>query len=222
MKKYAAVMIAAIAAGALSFTAQANPLPINGGITFNVTAYSADGSGFGNLNPAAHAGVLTVATLSTSPVTGTVDLAPLTGESANVNLPVVLYQAGAAVSGLFFSVVHGGNTWYFVESDQVGGTYNTSSHNGITSSTYSEIGFGWVEELAGINNPGGALLAGGLQDQGTWTFSLSDSGVAGQNNQGGSANASFTFTPIPDGGLTVALLGGALVGLHAVRRKLNK
>ena len=29
-----------------------------------------------------------------------------------------------------------------------------------------------------------------------------------------------TLTPVPDGGLTVALLGGALVGLQALRRKL--
>jgi hypothetical protein len=45
-----------------------------------------------------------------------------------------------------------------------------------------------------------------------------------QGNQGGNAFAisqDFTPTTVPDGGLTLTLLGGVLVGLETLRRKIR-
>jgi hypothetical protein len=83
-------------------------------------------------------------------------------------------------------------------------------------------------DLTGID--GTSTLGGGLLISGTGWVSSTDvtlSGTAGtfyfdaEPNGGGDT---FTFdagTSAPDGGLTVALLGGGLVGLGALRRKLS-
>ena len=54
--------------------------------------------------------------------------------------------------------------------------------------------------------------SGGYSDQATFGFNASDSAASPQGNDRQSA---------PDGGLTVALLGGALAALGALRRKLS-
>jgi hypothetical protein len=68
----------------------------------------------------------------------------------------------------------------------------------------------------------GTLHVDGFDDTpGTWSFTIS--------NPGGGAHANFDFTfansqtaaGVPDGGMTVALLGIAFVGLEGFRRKLG-
>jgi VPDSG-CTERM motif len=68
----------------------------------------------------------------------------------------------------------------------------------------------------------GTLHVTGFDDTpGSWSFTIS--------NPGGGAHANFDFTfansqtgaGVPDGGVTVALLGLALVGVEVLRRKLK-
>jgi len=62
-----------------------------------------------------------------------------------------------------------------------------------------------------IGGSGTATVTGYATTGGIWDLTLSQSG------------SSFGFTSnttVPDGGLTVALLGGALIGLQVLRRKL--
>jgi len=66
----------------------------------------------------------------------------------------------------------------------------------------------------------GTLTAPGFSPTvGNFTLTVTDS------SGGSSGTATFGFgssdTAVPDGGLTVALMGGALLGLGAVRRKLG-
>jgi|ERR1035441_2376595 hypothetical protein len=72
------------------------------------------------------------------------------------------------------------------------------------------LGSGTLKET-GLVNPSDTT--------GAWSFTIS--------NAGGGAHADFSFTfansqtaAVPDGGLTVALLGAALSGLALIRRKL--
>jgi hypothetical protein len=224
LKNYLVLIAAAAATGALSFSAQANAIPLDGGVSFNITGYAANGTGVGDLDPVAN--ILTVSSLSSTTIASSdPDFASLVGKTPSFNLPIALYALGnPTLNGVFFSVVTGGNTWYFTESEQNGGNYTHATHNGQTSVTYTESGFGWVEELAGVNNPLGALIAGGIQDQGTWTLELQDSGTrpGAPTHPGGSSSAIFTYTAVPDGGMTITLLGGAFLGLHAIRRKLSR
>jgi hypothetical protein len=65
-----------------------------------------------------------------------------------------------------------------------------------------------------LEGTGTATISGGLYDPtpGYWTLSTSGTG----------ASISFSsFTSVPDGGTTVALLGMALLGVDGLRRKLK-
>ena len=69
-----------------------------------------------------------------------------------------------------------------------------------------------------LSGAGTAHVTGLTDTAGTWTFTATSTGT--------SVSAMFGFvsseTSVPDGGLTVALLGFALVGVEGLRRKLRK
>jgi hypothetical protein len=72
-------------------------------------------------------------------------------------------------------------------------------------------GLAWASLVNTANNPGFNLWGNG---PGSYTlFDASDTEYYG-------ANGAATLTAVPDGGMTFGLLGGALVGLQALRRKL--
>jgi hypothetical protein len=206
MKKYSAI-IAAIAASVLSFTAQANPLPqLQGSIAYNGT-YVADGTGVGDLTGATK---LTSMTGNVEQGTGysSGSFTVLGTAAINFNTPVSLLYPSSYPSGiLLFSVNGPGSTlWEFFTT---GTTYSSGLIGYGTTAVEQLTGNGYVEEFNSSSN----LIAGGAGDTGTWGISLNASGASLQFS--GS-------TAVPDGGLTVALLGGALVALQAFRRKLLK
>jgi len=76
--------------------------------------------------------------------------------------------------------------------------------------------------VTSFNSDGGAVslvAEGGRWDTGN-TFQLPTQNVGGYGQPDPVFQAGTFAVGVPDGGLTIALLGGALVGLQALRRKL--
>ena len=118
-----------------------------------------------------------------------------------------------------FNAVPGGQglislTVYFYN---LGNVDLTTGYGGGSTGGYLNGGVNWT-----FNNPG--ILSGEV-----WFYSPISPGFGGITAQdGGTWNSGSGNAPaygivvpgVPDGGLTVALLGGALVGLQVLRRKL--
>jgi len=79
---------------------------------------------------------------------------------------------------------------------------------------------GSVINPTSVENTGNGLISfvgGGLYLSGSEAYPTSvDSGPANRYDAG-----TFEFTAVPDGGLTAGLLGGALIGIGALRRKFS-
>jgi hypothetical protein len=189
MKKYTAV-IAAIAASALSFSAQAT---LTGTFGFSGSA-DTDGTAWGNPLTFVDLTAASMANNNTGSYAAIDNLATTFINPVNVQVGAPSFEV--------FTVTLGVDTWAFYSTAVLQSGYNPS-----LSSQYAVAGLGLMTEWDGAT----------LLDQsaaGVWTLGI--------NNTGGS----FTFAgtgggTIPDGGMTITLLGGALIALQAIRRKLG-
>ena len=193
MKKYSAIL-AVVAASALCFSAQANP--ILGSIAFGGGTYTIFSGGPG-LSPAATINVMNESVIN--PTTGS--FAPLVGDAATFNNPVSLAIGPSGAE--LFSVFDGANTWVLWD------VTTTGSGPGLPG-TYNAGGVGDFVEYLGAGIGGPALATSSL---GLWNFSADTAG------------ASFAFNgtaAVPDGGLTIAMLGCVLLGFSGIRSRLGK
>ena len=214
MKKYS-VIIAVVAASVLSFTAQAGPITqLQGSIGFGGGTYTANGTGLSQLYGATAITSITGEKV-TAPSTG--NFAALVGDAAAFTVtqgppanpfPLAVESFSSLNGGLgflLFSVTDGsGDTWnFFTTSTTLSNPISTSG--GTTTNIWVLSGNGAATETNSVGVEIGQALGG------TWTLQASASGNS-LTFQGNGA--------LPDGGTTVALLGGALVGLQVFRRKL--
>jgi hypothetical protein len=143
---------------------------------------------------------------ATTVSSGTQAYAGTTGASVTWNngaLPLWFAPAGGIenISDLW-SFTSGGSTYTFSLASITSWVVNGADTQGL---------------LSGL----GTLSATGYSaTPGNFTLTITDS------SGGASAQATFGFgasnTALPDGGLTASLLGGAFLGLAALRRKLNR
>jgi hypothetical protein len=199
MKKYTAIT-AAIAASALSFAAQATTV-LTGSIGF---------AGSANIGAQTWGPGLTYVTVTSASInqTGnTASFSPLSGDTAIFNNPVSLVVANYSSldngwGKLMFTVIDGsGDTWQFFDVATTASAFSSQLNQ------FGASGTGDVIEWSPSAQPLGTSAVG------YWNVDVSNEG------------ASYTFggtqySPVPDGGLTVALLGGSLIALQAFRRKL--
>jgi hypothetical protein len=108
--------------------------------------------------------------------------------------------------------------WTFVPSSarpalwSVGGfTFDLSATTGVDRPLIGGIQFLVISGVGTIFGP-----AGFTPTQGKWSFSTQAPAV------GGKFSFSASTTAVPDGGMTVALLGAALIGLGAYRAKFAR
>jgi hypothetical protein len=206
MKKYTAI-IAAIAASALSFTAQATPLPLNGDLGF---------SGTPNIGsqtwPALTYVNVSAATLNAS-TSGS--FAGLVGDTAAFNNPVQLSVASYGTPGtVMFTVYDAVNNDTYAFYD-IATTYSAWQVPVNGQNQFLASGTGDVIEYAG---------SGGYNGIGSFGTEINSSGSGVWQIDVNHLGSAFSFdgvASVPDGGLTVTLLGAALVGLQAFRRKLS-
>ena len=161
-----------------------------GDITINSTSFA---------SATAATAFASVNTSATS--TGTYAVVPgLTGVTWTTPLSFLL---GAQVVNNLWSFTVLGETYGFNLASITG--YSVSGGDSFAQLT----GFGTLTATGAINYDPTA---------GNFTLSMTDS------SGGGGTTASFGFsasnTALPDGGLTVAMLGGVLVGLQILRRKV--
>lgn len=198
MKKQT-MIIAAIAATALSFTAQATTT-LTGSLGFDGSA-SIGGQTWPNL---------TYVTVTGASIDNTANnsYAGLVGDTATFNNPVELaianYSAdNGGLGTLLFSVVDAsGNIWGFFDLATTASGYSSAFNQ------YQVAGTGVIGEW---NSNGSVML--GESAVGGWNADVSNSGTS-------FAFAGTGLSTIPDSGTTMTLLGGSLLALQAIRRKL--
>jgi len=212
MKKYT-VILAAIAASALSYSAQATPI-IYGSVGFGGGTFQADGD---PSTPAGLTGAANITSVSGESIeTGTGSFAALVPPNDALNpseltpvfsTPISLAVNSYGSSGiLLFTVVNGSDTYYF---------YDTATM-GSVASYISGVAVGWTIDGSGyVDEYSGDSLIG-QSYPGLWSIGLNATSGDSIEFQGDDSSPET----VPDGGLTVVLLGGALVGLQAFRRKL--
>jgi hypothetical protein len=110
-------------------------------------------------------------------------------------------QVSSTPAPLLWTVVSGGNTYTF------GATTSTVTEQGfVTSAGSYELnmgGKGWAE-INGVD-----------QTAGTWVITASETGLAV------GFESSASVVGVPDTGMTLGLLGSAMLGLQGLRRKLG-
>jgi hypothetical protein len=184
---------------ALGLAATVQAIPITGEVDMSGTVTLANGSG-----PTTLLGNATKATAFTGVTVGGVPTGNFAGSFSSI----------ATWVGFGWSPFVAPATqplWYF---DYAGNHFSfdltsvTVMHQ--DNSFLNLLGSGTLKET-GVVNPDNTT--------GAWSFTIS--------NAGGGAHSDFSFTfansqtaAVPDGGLTVALLGAALSGLALIRRKL--
>lgn len=197
MKLKTTLMLGAVTL-ALGFSTAANAAFINGTINFSSGAGTGlllrDAGGGNTTNLAAAVGVNNWGTPQVDLTSGNFTVIP-SGTAATFTAPWI-FDPSTATSPLW-SVTFGGTTF----------TFN------LTSSTIQ------VRNSVALYVTGTGTVTGtGFQaTPGTWSFSPSNR----PDGQGRFSWAGSTGTGVPDGGTTVALLGGALLGLAGLRRKFN-
>jgi hypothetical protein len=196
MNKLAILASVAVASTVVMQQAQANSITgfvaMSGGITLNSDSLASATSG-------------TFETVPTPDVTG--------GDGS------YLGTVGATVTWTGSTLTFGSGSesitplWTFSSGGE------TFSFNLSTITGYSVTGGDTVADLTGTGTLTGT--GGTTYTPTAGTFSLSIDDVTG----GASGQASFGFassdSAVPDGGLTVALLGGSLIALQAFRRKIQ-
>jgi len=102
-------------------------------------------------------------------------------------------------------------TWVDIEQFGTGGTLNTVGDLNLTGITYS----GANADLVALKN------AGSAGDVLTFQFIPAQTLTFLKANAAQTSFSGTIHTNVPDGGLTLSLLGFALVGIEGVRRKLT-
>jgi hypothetical protein len=177
---------------------QAIPVPITGTIDFG--AHSA------TVNNSFPAGTetkfLTINMATVEPGTATGSYAPLTGGEAVTFTPFTFTAITPSTPLDLWKIISGGVTYNF-EATDVSFIFKGNDFLDISGSGYATI-------------TGGATHY--AQTEGTWSITDTKSG-----------NSAITFSsalainePVPDGGLTVSMLGAGLVGCALFARKTAK
>jgi VPDSG-CTERM motif len=190
--KLSAKMGAALAV--LAFTASAQAAFITGAINFSST----NGLVFQNSGG--------VATTNLAAATGVQSWG-----TATVNGSSGSFSSVAPGTGVVFAA-----PWIFNPSTAYTPLWTSGgfSFNLTSSSIVFQSASGLVVSGTGIVNGTGFDAT-----PGTWSFAPSAGSAVGGRF---SWSASTSANPAPDGGTTVALLGGALLGLHGLRRKFSR
>lgn len=196
LKMLSVLAVAAMGVGLLSLQAHANPIPITGHLAMVGTA-TLDGTVSTANNAAVTLAFETIGSGAYLPVNGNGDLATWNsfGWNPQVVTPAPLWT--------FFDGGTG-DTYSF--------TLTSVQKDPSSTSTYLDItGIG----IASISGPGQQYL----DTESHFTFTITDT-------TGSQTGAGFSFNSdnnsIPDGGLTVSLLGFVMVGFEGLRRKLSK
>jgi hypothetical protein len=170
---------------------------------------------------------------ATNPITGAIDMS---GTANNLNSTLL----GSATSVAFFTgvTVGGTPTGTFAGTSGASVTWSgfswpsnvlvaplwtfTSGANTYSFDLANVSVFSQSNSFLNLMGSGTFHVTGFDDTPGLWSFTIS--------NPGGGAHANFDFTfansqtatgGVPDGGMTVALLGLALVGVEVLRRKLK-
>ena len=184
------IKIAGAAVAALAVTASLHAAPITGGVAIGGD-YTSDATG-GNL--------MTATTITTIP--GTFTASDLSGTFASGTItditfasPITVNPAGNLVPNKVLWTLKIGTTTYTF-------TVNSETQTVDVPTDLSLTGAGTFSDNAGDASVAGTYTLGFTATGGTFSFS-------GDNQ-----------VNVPDGGTTAMLLGGALMGLGLLKRKL--
>jgi hypothetical protein len=217
------VIAAALLAIAGPHQVQADPVTGSIGFTGSFT----DSATFnGSALPTLYGANYITSITATVPTSGngapTGSYAPTAGDTATFQTPISL-ATGLPVSSVtgaplpvpteLWSVEAGSDTFAFFVNSVTENTGVLPPIPNFGSYIDTISGTGYVEEIG----PSGVI---GGPTTGTWSIQLAES------TSGGAGTASFEFGataqtsgPVPDGGLTISLLGGSLLAIAALRRR---
>jgi hypothetical protein len=193
-----------LAAGAMALMlalpqAQANP-SLNGSIGFAGTFAVPSGSTLGNTKELD--GITATVVGIPSPPTGS--FLGTAGTTANFADPLFLTSSASYVAPFtLWSFTTGGNAYLFEATSET--ILLQSSVNG---GILDLVGNGW------------ATINGLDQTPGTWSLTASASGTAPKVTFGFESTATVVGS-VPDSGMTLGLLGSAMLALQGLRRKLG-
>jgi hypothetical protein len=191
------LLVAAALFASVLFSEHAQAIPITGTVDMSGTA-TLDNIFLGSANAATGFSGVTVGGTPTGAFTGTAG-SSVTWSPFNWIIPTL--------PGTLWSYVSGTRTYSFVLSTVSVVLQNNSFLNLMGAGTLSITGAGPSYD----------------DTQGTWSFTISNSdGGAHDNFAFTFANSQTAVPPrVPDGGLTLALLGFVLMGAEGLRRKLK-
>jgi len=208
---------AALTLMCLARTSYANPTTLAGDIEFDSGSYTTDVGG----NGTGTAPAKIIETVTGAKVSGGVN-APdgvfgsiPSGTAVTFNTPITFNPPTSRDP--LWTVNSGGDTYEFVATTMGPPAYQAAGGGVATGSTkianISLAGFGYVD----VYPIGDGGIPADLIDvsTGTWSIGLNN------NNTKLSFQAGATVEGVPDGGTTVSLLGGALLAIAALRRKMS-
>jgi hypothetical protein len=196
IQKLAILAGAVLAVALVAQQVQANQITgsvnMSGGLTLGV------GSAGNSLNTASEVFSFGATTVSS----GTQTYSATSGATVTWSGLPLLFATGAQSKSDLWSFTSSGKTYTFSLASISSWTVNAGDTQGLLS------GLGTLDATGYSTTPG------------NFTLTITDS------SGGSSAQATFGFgasnTALPDGGLTASLLGGAFLGLAALRRKLSR
>jgi len=165
------------------------------GYSLNVTLSNGNGDSIGNLG--AISGVFSIGAVS---ISGTTESAPVTGSGV-----MSIFDGSATLTG---TVV-----WNMISTTGTGSTLNVNGVLNLTSITYA----GGGSDLGALAAAGSAYEVITLQFVPAKTLTTLANATSPLTT---SFSGSIT-TAVPDGGMTIALLGLALLGVGGLHRKLT-
>ncbi|MGA2173612.1 MAG: VPDSG-CTERM sorting domain-containing protein [Verrucomicrobiota bacterium] len=222
MKKYSAIL-AALAATAVSMTAM--------GDTIQYTHWTSDNLGLGQVygtlggvnvtysgevafDQLNNTGTYWYTDPSQVPGSGTEYLNAVVGNTPSTSDMIAITGASVVDTFTFSSPVT--DPVMLLVSLGQSGIHTTYTFN--TPFTVLSDGPGWWGGPGTLVQSGNALT--GIEGDGSIEFVGTYSSISFVGSAPEYWNGFTIGTPVPDGGLTAALLGGALVGLQALRRKM--
>ena len=165
------------------------------GYSLNVTLSNGNGDSIGNLGSIS--GVFSIGAVS---ISGTTESAPVTGSGV-----MTIFDGSATLTGTI--------VWNQISTTGTGSTLNVNGVLNLTSITY-----------AGGGNDLGALAAAGSAYEVITLQFVPAKTLTTLANTTSPLTTSFSgsiTTPVPEGGMTIALLGLALLGIGGLHRKLT-
>jgi hypothetical protein len=189
-------IITALAIGAISLllaSPQAQANPISGAIGFSGSYTLPGGQNLGDATELLNISAVVVSTVGA--------YSGITLDTTTAAFANPLHINPSTPAPLLWTVVFGGNTYTF------GATTSTVTEQGFVPSAGSyELdmgGKGWAE-INGLD-----------QTSGTWVVTASETGLAV------GFESSASVVGVPDTGMTLGLLGSAMLALQGLRRKLG-